>query len=114
MCRKTSNSHLHLAAAMLVALGASNAALADDNSMSVLTGDSYAFFNGLEYRAGHFNVPRLQRASPTTGMAATPGKEPAKVENADDRRKAGDKPILLADRPLHITLPSPFSDDKGA
>lgn len=33
------------------------AASADDSSMSVLTGDSYAYFNHLEFRLGQFNRP---------------------------------------------------------
>jgi len=89
-------------AAITLALGAP-LALADDNSMSPLTGDSYAFFNGLEYHAGGFNTRR---------MAAIPQHDTL-MKTPQETREAVKHRILLADRP-RITLPSPFRDDKGA
>jgi hypothetical protein len=88
--------------ALSLALGAS-LALADDNSMSPLTGDSYAYFNGLDYHAGGFNTRRLAAARQPDTVVKIP----------QETRGAGRRPILLADRP-RITLPSPFRDDKGA
>jgi hypothetical protein len=45
MSRKNSLSK-HLVVAAALALGMSGAALADDSSMNMWTGDSYAYFNG--------------------------------------------------------------------
>jgi hypothetical protein len=88
--------------ALSLALGAS-LALADDNSMSPLTGDSYAFFNGLDYNPGHFNTRRVAKSPERDTVVKTP----------QDTRDGVKRPILLADRP-RVTLPSPFRDDKGA
>ena len=78
-------------------------AFADDSSMSVLTGDSYAFFNDLDYNPGKFNTARA-KVAPDRGTAMKMPQRP---------REAAQKPIMLADRP-RITLQSPFRDDKGA
>ena len=95
--------HARSIVAVALALGAS-AALADDSSMSVLTGDSYAYFNRLDYNPGGFNTARATPAAPDRDTAMRrPQKTPAVAE----------KPTLLAGRP-QISLPSPFSDDKGA
>jgi hypothetical protein len=70
MSRKHSHSPVRLVAVATLILGASGAAFADDNSMSVLTGDSYAYFNNLDYSAGHFNIaraPQAQRRAAPTG-----------------------------------------------
>jgi hypothetical protein len=77
-------------------------AFADDSSMSVLTGDSYAYFNNLDYSPGRFNTARSGTQDQDTAMKMpqVPG-------------EAAEKPILLAERP-RISLPSPFRDDKGA
>jgi hypothetical protein len=48
-------------AAITLALGPS-LAFADDNSMSPLTGESYEYFNGLDYNPGHFNTKRVAKA----------------------------------------------------
>ncbi|HEX6137847.1 MAG TPA: hypothetical protein VF059_09325 [Casimicrobiaceae bacterium] len=61
---------------LALALGASGAALADDSSMSRLTGDSYAFFNGLEYRAGHFNVAKSPQPQASQQAAEDSGSMP--------------------------------------
>jgi len=89
--------------AIALALGASTA-FADDSSMSVLTGDSYAYFHHLDYSAGKFNMARAATpaAEHDTAMK-TPQKAPAIVE----------KPTLLAGR-SGISPTNPFSDDKGA
>jgi len=89
-------------AAITLALGAS-LAFADDNSMSPLTGGSYAYFNGLDYNPGHFNTKRVAKAPERDTVVKTP----------QETRDAAKRPILLADRP-RVTLQSPFSDDKGA
>ena len=91
-----------LASGAALALCASFA-LADDSSMSVLTGDSYAFFNNLDYNPGRFNTARAPQTQERNAMVDTPRKAPA----------LADKPILLAGRP-GVTLRSPFRDDTGA
>jgi hypothetical protein len=101
MFRKSTNPYRRLLAAAAAMLCAS-AALADDSSMSVLTGDSYAYFNNLDNNPGTFNTAR----APQMKESDTAMKMP-KV------RETTEKPILLADRP-RISLPSPFSDNKGA
>lgn len=104
MFRKHLHSRVHLVAVATLALGASTVTFADDNSMSVLTGDSYAYFNNLDYRAGHFNVARAPVVQPQDPIATMPRREPAQAE----RR------ILLAAPPKGVTLPSPFRDNTGA
>jgi hypothetical protein len=81
----------------------SSVAFADDSSMSVLTGDSYAYFNNLDYSAGKFNVARASSASDRdgTGRAQT---DVAKVV----------KPVLPANRPSLGMRISPFRNDTGA
>jgi hypothetical protein len=89
--------------AITLALGAP-AAFADDSSMSVLTGDSYAYFNHLDYSAGKFNMARAATPAPEHDTAMKmPQKAPAIVE----------RPTLLAGR-SGISPTNPFSDDKGA
>jgi len=89
--------------AVALSLGAS-AALADDSSMSVLTGDSYAYFNQLDFSPGRFNTARATTATPGRDTAMKmPEKAPAIVEQR----------TLLAERP-RISATNPFSDDKGA
>jgi hypothetical protein len=104
MFRKHPHSRVQLVAVATLALGASCAAFADDNSMSVLTGDSYAYFNDLDYRAGHFNIARAPVVQPPDPVATMPKRDPAQAE----RR------ILLAAPPKGITFPSPFRDNTGA
>ena len=86
------------------ALAASHVASADDNSMSRLTGESYAYFNQLDYSAGHFNVARAAQAKPQDPVATTPKREPTRAE----------RPLMLAAPPKGITLLSPFRDNTGA
>jgi len=104
MIRKHLHSRMQVVAVATLALGATGAAFADDNSMSVLTGDSYAYFNNLEYRAGHFNVARAPEAQAQESLATTPKREPAQI----------DRPIMLATPPRGITLLPPFRDNTGA
>ena len=92
-----------LVAVAAIALGASGAALADDSSMSQWTGDSYAYFNNLDYSLGKFNVARAPMGSDSAV--------------AKSRRQDAPKPesrVLLATRPSRGIPASPFSDDKGA
>lgn len=103
MNRKNTVSYVRSIVAVALALGAS-AAFADDSSMSVLTGDSYAYFNHLDNHPGGFNTARATTAKPDRDTAMkTPQAVPLIVE----------KPTLLAERP-RITATNPFSDDKGA
>ena len=96
-------SHARLIVAIALALG-TTAAFADDSSMSVLTGDSYAYFNHLDYNMGAFNTARAATAAPERDTAMKmPRRTPPIAE----------KPTLLAERP-RISATNPFSDDKGA
>ena len=58
-----------------LAVSASGATFADDNSMSIWTGESYAFFNDLDYSPGHFNVARAPRNEEPNAMAKSSAKE---------------------------------------
>ena len=91
-----------LALSALLALCASGFAFADDNSMSMWTGDSYAYFNNQDYSLGKFNVARARRAADEAPLAGTPRKEPEKQR------------VMLAERPSKGIVLSPFRDDKGA
>ncbi|HLX27328.1 MAG TPA: hypothetical protein VKV24_02435 [Casimicrobiaceae bacterium] len=104
MKRKLVIRRMQLIAAATLALGTS-AAFADDSSMSVLTGESYAYFNHLDYSLGKFNIARAADAQGRNAVVRMPVKP----------RDAGqtEKPIMLADQP-RITLRSPFRDDTGA
>jgi hypothetical protein len=110
MNRKFTNSHLIAAVASTLC---ASAALADDNSMSVLTGESYAYFNHLDYSAGRFNVAH----APERGDAAVQARQAVEHDTAmkmpQAPRDAADTPILLAERP-RIAFRSPFRDDTGA
>jgi len=61
-----------LAAAAVLGLSAYGVAFADDSSMSMWTGDSYAFFNSLDYSAGHFDMARAPRASENIATKPAP------------------------------------------
>jgi hypothetical protein len=102
MFRINSRSCSKLACGVALAVCTSYA-LADDSSMSVLTGDSYAFFNNLDYNPGRFNTARAPRTQERKAVVEMPRKAPA----------LADKPSLLAGRP-GVTLRSPFRDDTGA
>lgn len=69
MSRKPHSSSKQWVIAAVLALGASDVAIADDSSMNLFTGDSYAYFNG-----GHnfpFGRPVLETA-PSSWRAAPP------------------------------------------
>jgi hypothetical protein len=105
MKRKLVIRRMQVIAAATLALGTS-AAFADDSSMSVLTGESYAYFNHLDYSLGKFNIARTadgQRRDAVVRMPVKPR----------DASKRAEKPIMLAEQPP-ITLRSPFRDDTGA
>jgi len=104
MFRKHLQWTAQLVAAATLAVGASGVAVADDSSMSRLTGDSYAFFNDLDYSAGRFNVARAPHVMSQNPVANLPKKD----FDASERR------ILLAGRAHDIALRSPFRDDTGA
>ena len=85
--------------ALALAFGASGAAVADDNGMSPLTGDSYACFNGLVYTPGGFNVARAARAAADTAAASGPAAAPAAVVKPA-RRIARVGPVAALRNPL--------------
>ena len=86
------------------ALTAAGAALADDNSMSVWTGESYAYFNNLDYGLGRFNTARAPRNDEqvATGMhfRAT-------------RLRLERPPVAASPAPARGTRTNPFRDDTG-
>ena len=85
-----------------LAFAASSVALADDNSMSRWTGDSFAFFNDLDYSPGHFNMARARDAARGESVMKSPAKDHTR-----------EQPTLLAHSP-RSTPRSPFRDDTGA
>jgi len=126
MYRNFTKLHSRLLTAAALAFSAS-AALADDSSMSVLTGESYAYFNNLDYAAGRFNVARGAQStdrglastllqSPRDGVATKTSQAPQRdgaMKMPSMAGAAADKPIVLADRP-RISPLTPFRDDQGA
>ena len=72
-------AQIRRAAFVLAALAATSSSivLADDNSMSRLTGDSYAFFNNLDYNPGKFNTAKAP-ASEGDSAVAKAGKDTVK------------------------------------
>lgn len=103
MNRRNNLSYVRAIVAVTLALGASGA-FADDSSMSVLTGDSYAYFNRLDNHPGGFNTARATTPKPHRDTA---------MEKPQTLPLIVEKPTLLAERP-RITATNPFSDDKGA
>jgi len=99
-----SRIHACRTAAFALALGlaASGAAFADDNSMSRLTGDSYAYFNNLDYHAGGFNTARAAQSDPPTEMA-----------KAQEKTKATRTQGPVSSRPA-AALPKPVLSSEGA
>jgi len=110
---------LKIAAAAL-ALCASGAAFADDSSVSMWTGDSYAFFNNLDYNPGRFNTARAPQSI----------EDARQMSLSDEAQKIGrhvtmvNHPLLLRrpsalSRPSQVTRPpattrtNPFRDDTG-
>lgn len=106
--------------AVAIALGVSGVALADDSSISRLTGDSYAYFNGLGYRAGHFNVekPKARASTGTTrdapmasGDAAKKDASSVTIDRSNETAPAAESKILLASPRLVIMPPVTFKED---
>ena len=93
-----SRSHAYRPATFLLALGlaASGGALADDSSMSRLTGDSYAFFNNLDYHAGGFTTPRELQAE-STSVAKTRAKATTTERRPAERSAAALRRLFHAD-----------------
>jgi hypothetical protein len=86
-----------------LALGVARVAVADDSSMSMYTGDSYAYFNDLDYSLGKFNVARAPRTDQPSAVVKSPARD-----GLSERR------ILLATRPSGTSRTNPFRDDTGA
>ena len=101
MFRKPQSVRNAVLAAATLALAASGVAFADDSSIARLTGDSYAYFNNLDYSLGKFNVERVPRAPDGTATAPAklpPNSDPAMMSSA---RRDADKST------------SPIRDDRG-
>jgi hypothetical protein len=114
----TSRLPLRVLAVAVLAV-ASSAALADDNSMNPFTGDSYAYFNGLDYHPGGFNTARAAQPRPADRSNVAeprPAQPRGKVADpASGARPGGlDGRVLLAAPRLRATPQSPFRDDTGA
>lgn len=106
---RTTTSFIVRCTVVAIALGASGAALAGDNSMSPLTGESYAYFHGLENVPGGFNV------AAATPLRA-PGEVPARLATAQSKSKSG-PPVMLVHQAVHeptITPPRIFDNGTGA
>ena len=88
--------------ALALGLAASGAAFADDSSMSRLTGDSYAYFNNLDYHLGGFNTPRAAQSDPPMATTTSPDK-------ARTKRAQGPVSTLPAAAP-----PKPVRSSEGA
>jgi hypothetical protein len=93
-------SHRYVIALAALATAASGTAFADDNSMSRLTGDSYAFFNNLDFSPGKFNTARVSQADKQTEMAkAGNNKEGAAREQrpATERKSSAVSTVFRSD-----------------
>jgi len=101
-CKPQSVRNAVLAAATL-SLAASGVAFADDSSIARLTGDSYAYFNNMDYSPGKFNVERTPRTQDGSTVAKSPAKLPAYSDPAmmSSARRDVDKST------------SPIRDDRG-
>jgi hypothetical protein len=75
MSSKQSSLSKPLVVLAAIALAASGIAFADHNSMSRLTGDSYAYFNNLDSSPGKFNTARTPGTEAPAAVAKVPGKE---------------------------------------
>jgi hypothetical protein len=104
MSRKQLSLSRSLVVVAALALTASSVAFADDSSMSRLTGDSYAYFNNLDYNPGKFNTARAPRTEEKNAVAKSPRKEQDKVEQR----------VMQATRPSRGTPANPFRNDTGA
>ena len=84
-------SHRYVIALAALATAASGTALADDNSMSRLTGDSYAFFNNLDFSPGKFNTARVSQTDKQTDMAKAGNNNNNKGGVAREQRPATER-----------------------
>ena len=100
MKRTHSSPGRQLAAVAFLALAASGAAFADDSSMNLLTGDSYAYFHDLDFNAGRFNTAHATGDSYTQKLAspAKPAADSLGKQFAELRR------ILFVIATLEITF----------
>ena len=110
MYRKQSSLNKQRLAAVVLALAASGIAFADDSSMSRWTGDSYAYFNDLDYRAGNFNIARSPRTPEQDAMASRAAQSMA-GSSVDKSDKVDG--VTMARRPVRRTIISPFRNDTG-
>jgi hypothetical protein len=103
MFRKPQSVRNAVLAAATLALAASGVAFADDSSIARLTGDSYAYFNNMDYSPGKFNVERAPRTQDGSTVAKSPAKLPAYSDPAmmSSARRDVDKST------------SPIRDDRG-
>ena len=92
-----------LVAAFAFAVSASGIAYADDSSMSMWTGDSYAYFNDLDYHPGGFNTARV----------AQPDEQLAAIRVTRKPTVHGGGRVLFDRLPARGTVKSPFRDDTG-
>jgi len=90
----------------LAALAATSSSLvfADDNSMSRLTGDSYAFFNNLNFSPGKFNTAKASANEGDTSVAKA-GKDNGRDVGKAEPRPTGARPSSAS---------SVFRNDTGA
>ena len=103
MFSKRFSNRTIVVAAAIAAFCTTATAFADDSSMSRLTGDSYAFFNDLDYSAGKFNVARAPRAE---------GRDASATGSAKDGRNA-ESPIVSSTRAPAAGPKGPTRDDRG-
>jgi hypothetical protein len=103
MFRKPQSVRNAVLAAATLALAASGVAFADDSSIARLTGDSYAYFNNMDYSPGKFNVERAPRTQDASTLAESPAKLPPYSDPAmmSSARRDVDKST------------SPIRDDRG-
>jgi len=100
-------AQIRRAAFVLAALAATSSSivLADDNSMSRLTGDSYAFFNNLDYNPGKFNTAKAP-ANEGDSAVAKAGKDTGKDPGKAEKGRTSPRPSAAAS--------SVFRNDTGA
>ena len=103
MNRKPFCTRITLVAAAIATVSATATAFADDGSMSRLTGDSYAFFNNLDYSLGKFNSPRAPQGEGRDAVAKAPSKG----------GRDGDSPMVSSTRPQAAKPAVSFRDDRG-
>jgi hypothetical protein len=98
---------LRRAAFALAALAVTSSSLvfADDNSMSRLTGDSYAFFNNLDFSPGKFNTAKATASDGDTSVAKA-GKDNGRDVGKAEQRPTSARPSSAASRV--------FRNDTGA